>query len=430
MKKTKAYLLKDEKTGHYWMHEFSLDSAYYVKTIEGTLDLTKCKPVKAEVVNAVNYGFCMASCDLTVLKDSNKNYMVMAPYLDSMGYGAIYRSINRGFTFKSVHGFNINWENYLVAENLDGKWGIIRIAHNRCEWTVSWNIPFCWPLEIVEFKFEKMSDALTASGLSIPLWKYLNLCEFSRGEGDLVRVKDEANFLGDYDIGTPLADMINSRNNLKCHNLPHELDELYSLLNKEFSNRIDSIKRSRCLWQKDFFDERTKIMTKWLYDDSAISHMAQVLGVSDSFIIGDNEMFAAYILDRYKKYLLRIQQSYPQLQSAQPNQPAGSAAVKRSKSVSFKVTFPDGTVYNNSKAVKTFLDSLVKIGLDKVQQVGILHAGYNLVSDIARPRVGVSTWQTPANGKFVYTKLSKDAKIADLIKISNYYNLNMKIEIV
>lgn len=111
----------------------------------------------------------------------------------------------------------------------------------------------------------------------------------------------------------------------------------------------------------------------------------------------------------------------------QPNVP-NNAKAKRSASIPFKVTFPDGTVFDDKKAVKTFISALVKIGLDRVQQVGIRHAGYNLVSDTPRPTVGANTWQEQVKGKYIYTKLSNDAKMADLMKISNYYNINLIIQ--
>jgi len=91
------------------------------------------------------------------------------------------------------------------------------------------------------------------------------------------------------------------------------------------------------------------------------------------------------------------------------------------------VTFPDGTVFDDDKAISTFVKSIQKIGFDKVAKVGIMFMGYNLVDTRQRTDKG-RTWQKQVGKYFVYSHLSNGEKLKCLNRISNYYNLGLIIE--
>ena len=94
-----------------------------------------------------------------------------------------------------------------------------------------------------------------------------------------------------------------------------------------------------------------------------------------------------------------------------------------------RVTFPDGTVIWHRQAIDTFIDALRKIGLECIPEVGIEHGnGYNLVSRDKRPTVPGRIWQHECDGWYIYSNISKRKKKEDLIRISNYYHLGLKIE--
>lgn len=93
-----------------------------------------------------------------------------------------------------------------------------------------------------------------------------------------------------------------------------------------------------------------------------------------------------------------------------------------------RVTFPDGTVICQKTAVDTMIAVLRKIGLKRIPQVGIMRKGYNLVGKIKRPTVAGHIWQHECDGWYIYTNISNETKAADLRKISDYYNLSLKIE--
>ena len=91
------------------------------------------------------------------------------------------------------------------------------------------------------------------------------------------------------------------------------------------------------------------------------------------------------------------------------------------------VTFPDGTVFDDDKAISTFVKTIQKIGFDKVAKVGIMFMGYNLVDTRQRTDKG-RTWQKQVGKFFVYSYLSNGEKVNCLNKINNYYNLGLKID--
>ena len=91
------------------------------------------------------------------------------------------------------------------------------------------------------------------------------------------------------------------------------------------------------------------------------------------------------------------------------------------------VTFPDGTVLDDDRAISTFVKSIQKIGFDKVAKVGIMFMGYNLVDTRQRTDKG-RTWQKQVGNYYVYSYLSNGEKLKCLNRISNYYNLGLVIE--
>lgn len=93
-----------------------------------------------------------------------------------------------------------------------------------------------------------------------------------------------------------------------------------------------------------------------------------------------------------------------------------------------KVTFPDGTVIWRRAAIDTFIDTLRKIGFERVLQIGILHSGYNVVGKKKRPTMPGRVWQHESDGWFIYSNIGNDTKVDDLRLISKHFKLNLKIE--
>lgn len=93
-----------------------------------------------------------------------------------------------------------------------------------------------------------------------------------------------------------------------------------------------------------------------------------------------------------------------------------------------RVTFPDGTVVWRRTAIETFVEALRIIGFDKIPMVGIKHGGFELVSKQKRPEEAGRIWQHECDGWHIYSNISNRQKYEDLIKLSDYYNLNLQID--
>ncbi len=94
-----------------------------------------------------------------------------------------------------------------------------------------------------------------------------------------------------------------------------------------------------------------------------------------------------------------------------------------------KVTFPDGTVIWHRQAIDTFIESLRKIGFDRVARLNLKHGkGYHLVSKEKRPPVAGHIWQHECDGWFIYSNISNSQKIQDLQQISDHYHLGLIVK--
>ena len=93
-----------------------------------------------------------------------------------------------------------------------------------------------------------------------------------------------------------------------------------------------------------------------------------------------------------------------------------------------RVTFPDGTVIWHRTAIDTFIETLRKIGLQRIPQVEIYHKGYNLVGKDKRPPIPGHVWQHESDGWFIYSNISNETKVKDLMIIYEYYHLDLIIE--
>ena len=101
----------------------------------------------------------------------------------------------------------------------------------------------------------------------------------------------------------------------------------------------------------------------------------------------------------------------------------------RSKSIGFAVSFSDGTVYHEKKAVNTWILSLKKIGLESICNNRSKHIAWHRVNgqdicivertETVRESDGRSP-QTLVDGFYVITQLSNDQKAKDLLALGEY----------
>lgn len=117
------------------------------------------------------------------------------------------------------------------------------------------------------------------------------------------------------------------------------------------------------------------------------------------------------------------------VKSSQPHEPAK----KRTRSVQpgFSVTFPDGVTFHGETALDTYVDTLRKIGLQKIYEhplVPIIAKEFKLVDIRERQKPGIKYPQQEVDGYFIYKNLGTDDKIRKLKKLSEIFGLNLEIE--
>ena len=112
--------------------------------------------------------------------------------------------------------------------------------------------------------------------------------------------------------------------------------------------------------------------------------------------------------------------------SSEPQIPSRQK-IERQKSVGFSVTFPDGTVFQESKAINTFIKALQKIGLSRIASDSRSpeHAGYRVVDK--RQRLESPYSQRLVNGYYIFKNISNEAKVEDLKLLSEMYDLHLII---
>ena len=93
-----------------------------------------------------------------------------------------------------------------------------------------------------------------------------------------------------------------------------------------------------------------------------------------------------------------------------------------------RVQFPDGTVLCHTTAIDTFKAALRRIGLQRVHDLNIQHAGYNIVSKVKRPSDG-HIWQHELDGWYIYSNTQNRTKMDDLRYISDKLHLGLKIDV-
>lgn len=101
----------------------------------------------------------------------------------------------------------------------------------------------------------------------------------------------------------------------------------------------------------------------------------------------------------------------------------------RSKSIGFSVSFRDGTVFHEKKAVNTWILALKKIGLENICNNRSKHSAWHRVAgqdicivertETVRGSDGKSP-QTLVDGFYVMTQLSNDQKEKDLLALGEY----------
>ena len=179
-------------------------------------------------------------------------------------------------------------------------------------------------------------------------------------------------------------------------------DEILPSLSSDIAPRLEPIKRDLVLVVEYHPGEPISV---------ALSRKAKI-----------SEIIDAKPLTPRSSTPVKSQVEPPQIEPHEPSKQVTN------KTKGLRVTFPDGTVIWHRQAIDTFIETLRKIGLHRISQVGIEHMGYNLVGKKKRPLVPGRIWQHECDGWLIYSNISNQTKIDHLKQISKVLHLHLKIE--
>lgn len=94
-----------------------------------------------------------------------------------------------------------------------------------------------------------------------------------------------------------------------------------------------------------------------------------------------------------------------------------------------RVTMPDGTVIQEKKAKDTFIDTIVRIGVNRVRPIGLTFCKIPIISNTRDPKYGKAQHDV-GNGWLILTHSSTKDKKKTLDKIAKALGIDLKVEII
>lgn len=109
--------------------------------------------------------------------------------------------------------------------------------------------------------------------------------------------------------------------------------------------------------------------------------------------------------------------------------PTVKAYSSKAPATNLCITFPNGMVVKNNKAVETLIEFIQLVGVDKVRKLGLIRCKIPLISNTIDKKYG-SRQKPLGNGWYVMTNTCTEDNKKDIEAISEAYNLGVKVEIV
>ena len=92
-----------------------------------------------------------------------------------------------------------------------------------------------------------------------------------------------------------------------------------------------------------------------------------------------------------------------------------------------KVTFPDGTVIHENTGKSTFMKTILKIGVEKVQELNMKWRKHPLISKHMHSRE--SSWHHDVDsGFYIYKDMNKSTMFEQLKEINDRLGLGLRLE--
>lgn len=158
-----------------------------------------------------------------------------------------------------------------------------------------------------------------------------------------------------------------------------------------------------------------KVLIAMEYDNCALTHIAISRNVD---IINDFEIVKTISLsaqEQLDEFFLE-----PGDEDEKPEQ-------RRSASIGFSVHFGDGKIISEKSAIKTMIEALRYMGLERASHFNETFKGYPLVGKKQRNIENGHKWQHYVDGWWIYTNLANDRKIKCIKGVGKMLNIPLEI---
>lgn len=125
----------------------------------------------------------------------------------------------------------------------------------------------------------------------------------------------------------------------------------------------------------------------------------------------------------------------PELSEEEPEKDEESQtdSQQRRKAVGFRVTFPDGTVICEPKAVETFVAALRKIGLERIYKAnhGMEYCGCKLVDTKTyryKQNEKKTKKQEKVGGYYIFINVNNEGKMRQILQLGKFFGIDIKVE--
>ena len=104
---------------------------------------------------------------------------------------------------------------------------------------------------------------------------------------------------------------------------------------------------------------------------------------------------------------------------------------KLSSAKRIKITMPDGSVINNKYAYQTMAELFRRVGLEKIEKMGLMTVGQPLISKSKHPKAQYAASQREiGDGYLLTTYNSTSAKLRWILMVNERFNLCILAEAV
>jgi len=215
-----------------------------------------------------------------------------------------------------------------------------------------------------------------------------------------------------------------------------DLEESISAETKEFKKKIFSTELASR--KKELIDLQVQLQPKRFDQviELIIERCQEMIDSNDIFVDGDKDIFLTRFVEPYLKLnnLNNVRETFVS-KSENPNFTKENPKIRELKNdraghTKLKVTFPNGNVFDESKAIDTLIKAIQEFGIEKVKELP-LSGGAPIISEKAEnDGVKKKYKQIPNSSFFIIDNNSTEAKKDCLEKIAKMLREELKVEVV